>query len=156
MRTILIDELFLSYLHSIITDKTEKHADLACMLLSNLAKSPRIEALFGLKAPEVPELTEKSVLGQLMEVFVRGENKEWNDNATFDFLASVWGDITRVVPRNALAKQQFAEGRKHLLTPNPDIPDHYPFQSLAKYTSSSSVIRRSGAANAIKYSTDER
>ena len=38
-----------------------------------------------------------------------------------------------------------------MLTPTPDAPDHYPFQSLLQYTSSTSVIRRSGAANAIKY-----
>ena len=46
---------------------------------------------------------------------------------------------------------QFEGGRKYLVTPTPDAPDHYPFQSLLQYTSSDSVIRRSGAANAIKY-----
>jgi hypothetical protein len=66
------------------------------MLLSNLAKSPRIETLLGLKLPEVEGLQEKSVLGQLMEAFVVGENKKWNEHATYDFLANVWGDITRV------------------------------------------------------------
>jgi hypothetical protein len=66
------------------------------MLLSNLSKSPRIETLLGVKVAEVEGLTEKTVLGQLMEVFVLGENKKWNPNATFDFLANVWGDLTRV------------------------------------------------------------
>jgi hypothetical protein len=96
LRTILIDDSFLSYSVSILTDKTHQHADLVCMLLSNLSKSPRIETLFGVKVAEVEGLTEKSVLGQLMEVFVLGENKKWNPNATFDFLANVWGDLTRV------------------------------------------------------------
>lgn len=82
-----------------ITDKTHQHADLVCMLLSNLAKSQRIEALLGLKVAEAEGLTEKDVLGQLMEVFVLGENKKWNEHATFDFLASVWGDLTRVSTR---------------------------------------------------------
>ena len=72
------------------------------MLLSNLAKSPKIEVLFRLNVPEVEGLTEKSVLGQLMEVFVLGENKRWNENATFDFLANVWGDITRVIPERGV------------------------------------------------------
>lgn len=71
------------------------------MFLSNLAKSPRIETIIGVKVPGVEGLTEKTVLGQLMEVFVLGENKKWNPNATFDFLANVWGDITRV-PRSLL------------------------------------------------------
>ena len=66
------------------------------MLLSNLAKSPRIEKLMDLTVPEAEGLQEKTVLGQLMEVFVLGENKKWNPNATFDFLGNVWGDITRV------------------------------------------------------------
>jgi Domain of unknown function (DUF383) len=93
---LLIDEPFLGYLHSIVTDKTHEHADLACMLLSNLAKSPRIEILLGLKVPEVPGLRENNALGQLMEVFVLGESKKWNQNANYDFLANVWGDLTRV------------------------------------------------------------
>jgi hypothetical protein len=97
LRTILIDEPFLSYLHSIITDKLHQHVDLVCMLLSNLAKSPKIEMLLGLKVPEVEGLTEKNMLGQLMEVFVIGEDKKWNGNATYDFLGNVWGDITRVI-----------------------------------------------------------
>lgn len=98
MRTILIDEHFLSFLHSIITDNGHQHADLVCMLLSNLAKSPKIETLLGLRVPEAEGLTEKTVLGQLMEVFVIGEDKRWNPNANYDFLANVWGDITRVSP----------------------------------------------------------
>ena len=96
LRTILIDDHFLSYLHSIITDKTHEHADLVCMLLSNLAKSAKIEALLGLSVPEIDGLAEKTILGQLMEVFVVGEDKKWNELATYDFLANVWGDITRV------------------------------------------------------------
>ena len=98
LRTILIDEHFLSFLHSIITDIGHQHADLVCMLLSNLAKSPKIETLLGLKVHEAEGLTEKTVLGQLMEVFVIGEHKRWNPNANYDFLANVWGDITRVCP----------------------------------------------------------
>lgn len=72
------------------------------MLLSNLAKSPRIEILLGLKVPEVDGLTEKDVLGQFMEVFVLGEDKKWNEHANFDFLASVWGDLTRVANFHSL------------------------------------------------------
>ena len=92
----MIDKPFLSYLHSIITDQTDQRADLTCMLFSNLAKCPRIEHLFGLKVPEIEGLREKTILGQLMEVFVVGENKKWNDHAAFDFLGNVWGDIARV------------------------------------------------------------
>jgi hypothetical protein len=66
------------------------------MLLSNLAKSQRIETLLSLEVIEVEGLAEKDVLGQLMEAFVLGENKKWNEYATFDFLANVWGDLTRV------------------------------------------------------------
>jgi hypothetical protein len=66
------------------------------MLLSNLGKSEKIEALFGLKTGKVEGLTETSVLGQLMEVFVVGEGKKWNTHANFDFVGNVWGDLTRV------------------------------------------------------------
>jgi hypothetical protein len=66
------------------------------MLLSNLGKSEKIEPLFRLKTGAVEGLTETSVLGQLMEVFVVGEGKNWNTHANFDFLANVWGDLTRV------------------------------------------------------------
>lgn len=97
VRTLLIDDTFLGYLVSIITDKGHEHADLVCMLLSNLAKSQKIEGLFVVKTPEVEGLREKIVLGQLMEVFVIGEDRKWNRHATFDFLGNVWGDITRVI-----------------------------------------------------------
>jgi hypothetical protein len=99
LRALLIDDPFLEYLHSIITDKANEQADLVCMLLSNLVKSPHIETLLALKVPEVKGLQEKSVAGQLMEVFVLGENKKWNHYANFDFLANVWGDLTRVSSR---------------------------------------------------------
>jgi hypothetical protein len=66
------------------------------MLLSNLAKSPRIEVLLNLKVLDVEGLTEKDILRQLMEVYVLGENKKWNQYANFDFLANVWGDLARV------------------------------------------------------------
>jgi len=66
------------------------------MLLSNLSKNAKIEALFGLKMGSVQGLTEASVLGQLMEVFVVGDGKKWNPHANFDFLGNVWGDLTRV------------------------------------------------------------
>jgi len=96
VRALLLDGQFLGFLIGLVTDKSYPQADLACMLLSNLAKSPKIEVLFGVKIPEIEGLTENSVLGQLIEVFVLGENKKWNPNATFDFLANVWGDLTRV------------------------------------------------------------
>jgi Domain of unknown function (DUF383) len=96
LRASVIDAPFLEYTHSIITDKTHKHADLACMLLSNLSKSPQIKVLLEIKVPEREGLAEKTVLGQLMEIFVLGENKRWNENATFDFLGNVWGDMSRV------------------------------------------------------------
>lgn len=66
------------------------------MLLSNLGKSEKIEALFGLKTGKVEGLVETSVLGQLMEIFVLGEGNKWNTHANFDFLGNVWGDLTRV------------------------------------------------------------
>jgi len=95
-RNLLIDEHFLALLVSIITDREHEHADLACMLLSNLGKSEKIEALFGLKTNKVEGLTETTVLGQLMEVFFVGEGKKWNPHANFDFVGNVWGDLTRV------------------------------------------------------------
>jgi hypothetical protein len=98
-RKILIDEPFLAFLHSIITNKEHEHADLACMLLSNLGKSAKIETLFALKTDGgVAEgLKETSMVGQLMEVFVVGDGKKWNPHANFDFLGNVWADITQVI-----------------------------------------------------------
>lgn len=54
--------------------------------------------LLGLQITEVEGMRETNILGQLMEVFVLGETKKWNNHATYDFLANVWGDITRVCP----------------------------------------------------------
>jgi Domain of unknown function (DUF383) len=67
------------------------------MLLLNLAKSPKIELIFKIKGSQVEGLEEKDTLGQLMEMYVRGENKKWNENANFNFLSGFWGDISRVL-----------------------------------------------------------
>lgn len=92
----MIDAPFLTFLHSLITNKDYERADFPCMLLSNLGKNAKIEVLFGLKTGSVEGLTETSVLGQLMEVFVVGDGKKWNPHANFDFLGNVWGDVTQV------------------------------------------------------------
>jgi Domain of unknown function (DUF383) len=94
---VIIDREFLSLLHFLITDKEHQYTDWAVMLLSNLAKSDKINILFGIQAPPVEGLAETTLLGQLLEVFSIGEGKKWNTHANFNFLANFFGDLSRVL-----------------------------------------------------------
>jgi hypothetical protein len=63
------------------------------MLLSNLTKIPAVcSRLLALKSAD----SNQRVLDALVDVFVRGDSRAVNQHATFDFLASVFANISMV------------------------------------------------------------
>jgi hypothetical protein len=72
-------------------------ADLACMLLSNLSKIPGVcTTLLGLRFGRADAQSPPLALDSLVDVFVRGDSKAVNEHATFDFLASVFANVSLV------------------------------------------------------------
>lgn len=76
-------------------------SDLACMLLSNLTKLETVSVQLlklSLPFPKADGTGDEDLmaLDLLLEVFLKGEGKKFNPNANYDFLASVFADVSTV------------------------------------------------------------
>ncbi|ORY74997.1 hypothetical protein BCR35DRAFT_306395 [Leucosporidium creatinivorum] len=98
------------------------------------------------KKARVEEGVEEEVhaLELLLEVFLRGEGKKYNPNANYDFLASVFANVSTI-----------PLGRSFLLsTPSPELEP--PLVKLISFTEHPSPIRRGGVASCIKNSAFQK
>ncbi|CCG84558.1 protein of unknown function [Taphrina deformans PYCC 5710] len=139
IRNKLVDEIFLNMLLAIIVNKENGLADLACMLLSNLAKSESIKRLLTMtRKSSITECESDGVMNQLLDVYVRGSGKQLNPHANYDFLTNLFSDLTR-----------FPEGRTYFLTTQP-YDSLVPLSKLVVFTEVTSQIRRTGVASVIK------
>ncbi|KAI9818681.1 MAG: hypothetical protein M1832_004156 [Thelocarpon impressellum] len=127
-----------------ITDASDTNADLAAMLLANLAKADELKRVVALER-DVPktdgaaaQLNSKRALDQLVDVFVRGVEGRWNKKADFDYLAYFFADIAK-----------FPEGRQYF-TKTRDYDGVVPISKLVIFTEHKSDIRRKGVASTIK------
>lgn len=85
-------------------------ADLACMLLSNMTKVESVSViLLNMRLFSKPQSEEDvkagaeqendvEALDLLLEVFLKGDSKKYNPNANYDFLASVFANVSTVSP----------------------------------------------------------
>ncbi|GAA5828131.1 hypothetical protein JCM11251_002603 [Rhodosporidiobolus azoricus] len=154
-----------------IVDEKAVLSDLACMLLSNMSKLDTVSRqILGLRVPftirpdassaaeakegeasaskvartEEETTDEIMALDLLLEVFLKGEGKKYNPNANYDFLASVFANVS-LLPA----------GRSFLLsTPDPSIEP--PLAKLISFTEHPSTIRRGGVASTIKNAAFEK
>ncbi|GAA5968374.1 hypothetical protein JCM21900_002394 [Sporobolomyces salmonicolor] len=164
---------FLTGLVRMIIDEKALLSDLACMLLSNMSKLDTVSAqILALRVPftigpsasssatstekKEDEPVEKAArtaqdseeeiaaLDLLLEVFLKGEGKKYNPNANYDFLASVFANVS-LLP----------QGRAFLLaTPDPSIEP--PLAKIISFTEHPSTIRRGGVASTIKNAAFEK
>ena len=116
-------------------------ADLACMLLANIAKHDSIETLITMtrRTGSASTSTSDRALNQLMDCFVRGAERQLNPHASYDFLANVFADLTR-----------FPAGRNYFLEEQ-SYDSVVPISKLVVFTSSKSQVRRTGVVSVIKY-----
>lgn len=109
------------------------------MLLANLSKSPSITRLVRLNRTTVPALSpSKLAITQLLELFNKGAEGGYNTEASFDYLAWIFGDLAK--------DPAFVT---YLTTP----PSHTPLDPLTTFlphTTSPSPIRRLGTASLLK------
>ncbi|ORY86762.1 DUF383/DUF384 domain-containing protein [Protomyces lactucae-debilis] len=139
IRAKLMDDLFFNQLLAIIVSKDHGLADLACMLLSNLAKGDQIKSLLTLKRKSLGDISQSTeAMNQLMDCFVQGAEKKLNPYANFDFLANLFSDLTR-----------FEEVRLFFLQKQ-DYDDTVPLSKLVVFTEVESHVRRTGVASVIK------
>lgn len=133
------DEKFLETLFSHIVHPEEPNANLLAMLLANLTKSDSFKTILERKQKAPSELgSDETVLNQLLDLFVKGQDGTYNKKADFDYLAYVFAD---------LAKHD--DVRKHFLQ-SQKYDNVIPITKLKVFTEHKSDIRRKGVASTIK------
>ncbi|BGP28547.1 Protein hgh1 [Rhodotorula toruloides] len=150
---------FVTGLVRLIVDERALLSDLACMLLSNMSKLDSVSRqILGLRVPvgtkpsagegetvaAAEDDDEIAALDLLLEVFLRGEGKKYNPNANYDFLASVFANVS-LLP----------QGRAFLLA-TPDRSVEPPLAKIISFTEHPSTIRRGGVASTIKNAAFEK
>lgn len=109
------------------------------MLLANLSKHDGSKAFLHRKQEAPAQLgSDDSVLNQLMDLFVKGQDGAYNKKADFDYLAYVFADLAKHTPiRQYFLAEQAYDGV-------------IPLTKLKVFTEHKSDIRRKGVANTIK------
>ncbi|KAJ2000660.1 Protein hgh1 [Coemansia thaxteri] len=134
------DEDVLKMVVKLITLPTSLIADTTCMLLSNLTKMDSIcRILAKLDVGEVSGICNSPfALDQLTDVFVKGMDKTYNKNARFNFLASVFADITN-----------YPFGRRYFLE-RTSYDGKMPITKIMVFSEYPEVIRRGGVDSTMK------
>lgn len=140
-RELLLDQesRFLENLIETIVNVDFPAADIACILLCNLAKSDEIaRVLVASTVCSENVSSSQRAVDQLLDCFVKGSNKSLNKNANFDILINLFADLTR-----------FQKTRTYFL--QEQNYDHVvPISKLIVFLDSSAV-RRTGVAATIRY-----
>ncbi|KAH6610557.1 hypothetical protein Trco_000577 [Trichoderma cornu-damae] len=117
----------------------EPNADLLAMLLANLSKYDGSKAFLQRKQEAPSQLgSDDSVLNQLMDLFVKGQDGAYNKKANYDYLAYVFADLAK-----------HTGIRQYFLAQQP-YDGVVPLTKLKVFTEHKSDIRRKGVASTIK------
>ncbi|MCH0628681.1 protein HGH1 family protein [Kocuria palustris] len=138
---IVEDEDYLNWLALQICNVKNTHADLMCILLTNLAKNDAINKILDMTMPTSETFPSGTIIDSLMDCFVKGHDRSLNPAAEFDYLAYFFADISR-----------FNQGRLFFITEQ-QYDGVVPLQKLLVFTEfHKSKIRREGVASTIKNS----
>jgi Domain of unknown function (DUF384)./Domain of unknown function (DUF383). len=109
------------------------------MLLANLSKWDGLKGIVNrTQDPPARLQSDKLVLNQLLDLFVKGMDKSYNKNANFDYLSYVFADLSKHQEiREFFLKRQ-------------DYDDVVPLNKIKVFTEHQSDIRRKGVASTIK------
>ncbi|SAM02040.1 hypothetical protein [Absidia glauca] len=135
----LDDGEFIKYICLLITIPKSVLADLACMLLSNMTKTESIcVKILDAQTNALPDLTQSTrLVDHLVEAFHVGHKKAYNPEAEYNFLASVFSNLSGL-----------RHGRVYFLAPDKD--GLAPLTKLQIFTEDENVIRRGGVITVIK------
>lgn len=130
---------FVNHVIQSIIKPNEPNVDLYCVLLANIAKDDAVTSIFQIKAAQTStDLKSPLAVDQLVDCFVKGAEKKLNKHATFDYLAFVFADISRL-----------NEGRKYFSTAQ-TYDNVVPLSKLLVFTEYENPVRRAGVASTIK------
>jgi hypothetical protein len=109
------------------------------MLLANLTKWDGLKELIKRKQQPPEQLgSDDSVLNQLMDLFVKGQDGAYNKKADYDYLAYVFADLSK----HPEIRKYFLETQKY--------DQVIPLTKIRVFTDHKSDIRRRGVASTIK------
>lgn len=109
------------------------------MLLANLAKFDGFQEIIKRKQSPPEQLgSDDSVMNQLMDLFVKGQDGSYNKKADYDYLAYVFADLSK-----------YPEVRKYFLETQ-SYDQVIPLTKIRVFTEHKSDIRRRGVASTIK------
>lgn len=142
-KLIVNDKEFVKYVIEQLPNPVNINGELMCILLSNLAKDDEILYIFDLKVDMKQKDVFKSDMAMdcLMDLFVKGSNREINKYAVYDYLSYFFADLSR-----------FKQGRDYFV--QEQEYDHViPLTKLLVFTEKyDAKIRREGVASTIKNS----
>lgn len=139
------DEAFLKFLVELLPNPQNLNADLMCMLLANLAKTENILKIFKTEIQISDEQKDifksNKAMDCLMDMFVKGSERQINKYAVYDYLAYFFADLSR-----------FKEGREYFVTEQ-NYDNVIPLTKLLVFTEKwDAKVRREGVASTIKNS----
>lgn len=117
----------------------EENANLLTMVLANMTKSDSLKRIIDKKQEPPKELgSDDSILNQLMDLFVKGQDGSYNPKGDFDYLAYVLADLSK-----------HDDIRKYFVTEQA-YDKVIPITKLKVFTEHKSDIRRKGVASTLK------
>lgn len=144
---IATDDEYLQFLVNSILDVNNRNADLVCILLANVAKHENAKKFFTFDKVQTASndvFKSPKAIDCLIDVFVKGADKSFNQSANFDYLSFFFADVSR-----------FVEGRKYFVTEQ-KYDGVVPISKLLVFTEMyDSKVRREGVASTIKNSLFE-
>ncbi|KAI5463823.1 hypothetical protein BGZ63DRAFT_200679 [Mariannaea sp. PMI_226] len=139
LESLATDEGFLDTVFARIVHPEEPSANLLAMLLANLSKWDGFKEVAKRKQQPPEQLgSDDSVLNQLMDLFVKGQDGSYNKKADFDYLAYVFADLSK----HDEIRKYFLETQKY--------DEVIPLTKIRVFTDHKSDIRRKGVASTIK------
>ncbi|KAG6003168.1 hypothetical protein E4U21_002282 [Claviceps maximensis] len=139
LKDLASDDAFIGLILDHIVGQKEPNANLLAMLTANLSKDDSFKAILQ-RTQTAPDAlgSDDSVLNQLMDLFVRGQDGTYNKDADYDYLAYVFADLSK-----------HAEIRKYFLTEQ-KYDGVIPLSKIRVFTEHKSDVRRKGVASTIK------
>ncbi|KAG6028593.1 hypothetical protein E4U41_000633 [Claviceps citrina] len=139
LKDLVNDNTFVGVILDHIVSQQEPNANLLAMLLANLSKDDSFKSILQRKQTAPDALgSDDSILNQLMDLFVKGQDGAYNKKADYDYLAYVFADLAK-----------HAEIRRHFLTEQP-YDGVIPLSKIRVFTEHKSDVRRKGVASALK------
>jgi hypothetical protein len=124
---------------SILKDPEDTNANSIAMLFANLAKWDGFKKILERKQPAPEALgSDDCVVNQLLDLFVKGQDRTYNKEADFDYLSYVFADLAKHVEL------------RHFFLAEQTYDKVVPLTKLKVFTEHKSGIRRKGVASTIK------